>query len=53
MEDLFKENDDEFIKINNNENVQEEEQENSSEKREEEMNQINIYNNNDFELDNI
>ena len=49
MEDLYKENDDQFKKINNNGDVQEGEQENSSEEQEEEMNQINIYNNNDFE----
>ena len=53
MEDLYKENDDEFKKMNNNEDDQEEEQENSSEEQEEEMNKINIYNNNEFELDKV
>ena len=53
MEDLYKENDDEFKKMNNNEDDQEEEQENSSEEQEEEMNQINIYNINDFQLDKV
>ena len=53
MEDLYKENDDEFKKMNNNKDDQEEEQENSSEEQEEEMNKINIYNNNEFELDKV
>ena len=39
--------------MNNNEDDQEEEQENSSEEQEEEMNKINIYNNNEFELDQV
>ena len=44
MDNIYKENDDEFKNINNNQDIQEEEEENSSEEQEEGMNVINIYN---------
>ena len=53
MDNLYKENNDEFKNINNNQDIQKEEEEDSSEEQEEGMNVINIYNQNDFELDKV
>ena len=53
MDNIYKENDDEFKNINNNQDIQEEEEENSSEEQEEGLNVINIYNHNEFELDKV
>ena len=49
MEDLYKENDEEFKKLHELEDADEEEHENESEEEDEENNnEINIYNKNDF-----
>ena len=54
MEDLYKDNDEEFKKLSVNDSDQEEENEIESEEDDEEnINQINIYNKNDFELENV
>ena len=54
MEDLYKENDEEFKKLHELEDADEEEHENESEEEDEENNnEINIYNKNDFQLEKV